>query len=39
MIGTVDNSVKRMQRLMDQMRSGMRTAAPAAVDLGACWRA
>jgi putative PEP-CTERM system histidine kinase len=34
MIGTVENSVRRMQRLMDQMRSGMRTAEPARVDLG-----
>ncbi|MDB4476033.1 PEP-CTERM system histidine kinase PrsK [bacterium] len=35
MISTVDNSVKRMQRLMDQMRSGMRSASPATVELGA----
>ncbi|GAB5414312.1 MAG: PEP-CTERM system histidine kinase PrsK [Congregibacter sp.] len=28
MISTVDNSVKRMQRLMDQMRSGMRASDP-----------
>ncbi|EAQ98901.1 XrtA/PEP-CTERM system histidine kinase PrsK [Congregibacter litoralis] len=34
MIGTVENSVNRMQRLMDQMRSGMRTAEPGLVDLG-----
>ncbi|WOJ98269.1 PEP-CTERM system histidine kinase PrsK [Congregibacter brevis] len=34
MISTVDNSVKRMQRLMDQMRSGMRSASPATVELG-----
>jgi putative PEP-CTERM system histidine kinase len=34
MIGTVENSVKRMQRLMEQMRSGMRTAEPAPVELG-----
>ncbi|MFT4873915.1 XrtA/PEP-CTERM system histidine kinase PrsK [Congregibacter sp.] len=33
MITTVDNSVKRMQRLMDQMRSGMRSASPATVEL------
>jgi putative PEP-CTERM system histidine kinase len=33
MISTVDNSVKRMQRLMDQMRSGLRSIDPAAVHL------
>lgn len=33
MIATVENSVARMQRLMDQMRSGMRDAPPAQVDL------
>ena len=35
MIATVENSVKRMQRLMDQMRSGMRTVPPKTVDLTA----
>ncbi|MDP5052667.1 MAG: PEP-CTERM system histidine kinase PrsK, partial [Congregibacter sp.] len=34
MISTVENSVNRMQRLMDQMRSGMRSAEPAVVELG-----
>ena len=33
MISTVDNSVKRMQRLMDQMRSGMRSAEAGQVQL------
>jgi putative PEP-CTERM system histidine kinase len=33
MIGTVENSVKRMQRLMDQMRSGMRNAEASNIDL------
>jgi putative PEP-CTERM system histidine kinase len=35
MISTVENSVKRMQRLMEQMRSGLREAAPSPVDLKA----
>lgn len=35
MIGTVENSVKRMQRLMDQMRSGLRNTEPATVELRA----
>lgn len=34
MISTVENSVSRMQRLMEQMRSGMRNAEPAIVELG-----
>jgi len=33
MIGTVDNSVKRMQRLMDQMRIGMRSTEPRTFEL------
>jgi|TARA_R100000005_G_scaffold87841_1_gene57310 putative PEP-CTERM system histidine kinase len=33
MIATVDNSVARMQRLMEQMRSGMRSASAADVEL------
>lgn len=33
MITTVDNSVKRMQRLMDQMRSGIRTSPPKSLSL------
>lgn len=33
MIGTVENSVKRMQRLMEQMRSGMRGLDTRTVDL------
>ncbi|MEZ5556102.1 XrtA/PEP-CTERM system histidine kinase PrsK [Haliea sp.] len=33
MIATVDNSVARMQRLMEQMRSGMRSVSAADVEL------
>ncbi len=33
MIATVENSVARMQRLMEQMRSGLREAPPEPVDL------
>lgn len=33
MIGTVENSVARMQRLMEQMRTGMRSAAAGTVNL------
>ncbi|EED33968.1 putative PEP-CTERM system histidine kinase [gamma proteobacterium NOR5-3] len=33
MISTVENSVNRMQRLMDQMRSGMRNAEPEVISL------
>ncbi|WOJ95069.1 PEP-CTERM system histidine kinase PrsK [Congregibacter variabilis] len=35
MISTVDNSVQRMNRLMEQMRSGIRSATTASVELGA----
>jgi len=35
MITTVENSVGRMQRLMEQMRSGLRDAEASAIDLGA----
>lgn len=34
MITTVENSVQRMQRLMDQMRSGLRNGEPVPLDLG-----
>jgi putative PEP-CTERM system histidine kinase len=34
MISTVDNSVARMQRLMEQMRSGLRSASAGNVELG-----
>lgn len=34
MIATVENSVRRMQRLMDQMRSGARSAEQGVVPLG-----
>jgi putative PEP-CTERM system histidine kinase len=34
MISTVENSVNRMKRLMDQMRSGMRSAGEAEIELG-----
>lgn len=33
MIATVENSVERMQRLMDQMRSGMRETPPQPLDV------
>lgn len=35
MISTIANSVNRMQKLMDQMRSGIRDLPAAAVDVGA----
>jgi len=34
MIGTVENSVRRMQRLMEQMRSGLRSGDAGDVNLG-----
>lgn len=33
MIATIENSVKRMHRLMEQMRSGIRSAEPESLDL------
>lgn len=38
MIATVENSVERMQRLMDQMRSGMRETPPQPLDICALLR-
>ena len=34
MISTIENSVRRMQRLMEQMRSGLRDADPSTIELG-----